>query len=113
MKELGYEFIYLATEESYVEEIFKNKFLGKIIVNKRIYYYDDIYNKQELGIFTRAKFDRDDDDYWRGLEYLSSIYLLSKCDALIAGNCGGSLAALFMNNMKYEYWYLFDLGLYS
>ncbi|MDR0507244.1 MAG: hypothetical protein LBH32_10600 [Dysgonamonadaceae bacterium] len=48
-----------------------------------------------------------------GISYLSSICLLSRCNALIAGNCGGSAAALYINNFKYEYWHLFNLGLYK
>ena len=48
-------------------------------------------------------FERENDSYYKGLEYFSSIVILSRCQALIGGNTGGSCAAMFMNNMKYEY----------
>lgn len=48
-----------------------------------------------------------------GLEYLSSVILLSACKGLIAGNCGGSDAALYFNDHGYEYYHLYDLGVYE
>lgn len=58
-------------------------------------------------------FERENDSYYKSLEYFSSVLLLSKCQGLIAGNCGGSRAAMYMNDGKYEFSYLFDLGLYE
>ena len=49
-------------------------------------------------------------NYLMGLEYLSSIILLSRCTSLIGGNCGGTMAALFFNDSRYEYTHIFDLG---
>jgi len=112
MKELNLEYIYLATEEKKIVDIFEKKFPGKILINERSY-YDEIYYKNNLKILDQINFNREKDNYFKGLEYLSSIYLLSKCSALIAGNCGGSCAALYMNNMEFEYWKLFNLGFYG
>ena len=112
VNELGCDYIYLASEEKSVENLFELNFPGKVIVNKRVY-YDEIINKNNYQHAWQIHVNNENDIKIRGLEYLSSIYLLSKCDALIGGNCGGSLAALFMNNKKYEYQFLFDLGLYG
>lgn len=112
VNELGYDYIYLASEEKSVENLFELNFPGKVIVNKRVY-YDEIINKNNYQHAWQIHVNNENDIKIRGLEYLSSIYLLSKCDALIGGNCGGSLAALFMNNKKYEYQFLFNLGLYG
>lgn len=112
MRELTLEYIYLATEEKRIVDQFEKEFPGHVIVNKRSY-YDEIYYNNNLSEIYQVNFDRKDDIYLKGLEYLSSIYLLSRCNALVAGNCGGSCAALYMNNMKYEDWKLFDLGLYG
>ena len=57
-------------------------------------------------------FERKNDNYLSGLEYLSSIILLSRCTALVGGNCGGTLGALFFNDEKYEFVHVFNLGLY-
>ncbi len=107
----GYQYIYLATEERSIHETFEEAFPGKVLVNKR-QYYDDIFNAGNHTYIYQVNFDRKDDIYLKGLEYLSSLQLLSRCDALLGGNCGGACAALYMNNMKYEHVELFNLGLY-
>lgn len=110
MSEYSLEYIYLATEEEAVSKVFRETFPGKVIENKR-HYYDRFYSEQAEWI-DQVKFGERDEIYVKGVEYLSSIYILSKCNALIGGNCGGSCAALFMNNDRYEYCNLFDLGTY-
>lgn len=109
--ELNIDYIYLATEEKSIEKSFENEFPGKVLVNKRTY-YDDYY-KKNCTYIREVNFNRENDTYYKGLEYLSSIAILSRCNALIGGNTGGSCAAMFMNNMKYEYSCLFDLGCYD
>ena len=104
--------IYLATEERAIYQQFEEAFPGRIIVNKR-QYYDEIFNSSDMSYIYQVHFDRDNDIYLKGLEYLSSLQLLSKCNVLLGGNCGGACAALYMNNMKYEHVELFDLGIYS
>lgn len=57
------------------------------------------------------KNERDDDEYLRNLEYLSSMNLLANCHMLIGGMCGGSQAVLIMRgNIPYEYLHLFDFS---
>ena len=99
-----------ATEEKKIEERFKQEFSGKILINKRSYY--DNYYANKCTYIREVNFERENDSYYKGLEYFSSIVILSRCQALIGGNTGGSCAAMFMNNMKYEYAHLFDLGCY-
>lgn len=110
MEELKLDYIYLATEEKKIEERFEKEFPGKILINKRSYY--DSYYTNNCTVIREVNFERENDNYYKGLEYLSSIVILSKCHALIGGNTGGSCAAMFMNNMKYEYAHLFNLGRY-
>jgi hypothetical protein len=112
MAELNLDYIYLATEEKRIENQFTAAFPNKIITNKRTYYDEMFYKKQMTEIY--QVFDnRNNAIYEDGLSYLSSMYLLSRCNALIAGNCGGATSALYLNDGKYEYWHLFNLGLYQ
>lgn len=111
MMELNIQYVFLATEEKRIAAQFQQEFPDQVLVNEQCY-YDEIYYKNSLNCSWEVSFERNNDNYLKGIEYLSSIYLLSKCNALIAGNCGGSRAALYMNDMKYEYWKLFDLGVY-
>lgn len=110
-----YDYIYLATEESAVEEKFNAAFPGRIIVNKR-HYFDKYYKlsaDRKRVLIADVNTGRENDEYWKSLEYLSSVNLLSKCDGLVAGCCGGSRAALYVNNGAYQTWYLFNKGVYS
>ncbi|WP_216697686.1 O-fucosyltransferase family protein [Anaerostipes faecalis] len=115
MQEFKCDYIYLATEEKKIVDEFESKFPGKILVNKREY-YDQFYNlKNENGDNVRISWvhhDRENDNYLKSLEYLSSIVLLSRCQCLIGGCCGGTQFASYMNGNKYEYCHLFDLGIY-
>ncbi len=113
--EMSVQYIYLATEEAAVVNMFNERFPGKVITNKRNYYdaYYDLYKGSETARISAVHFERENDSYYKSLEYLSSINLLSKCCGLIGGNCGGSRAALYLNDGKsYEYYHLFNLGLY-
>lgn len=108
----GYDAIYLATEERKIRDAFEKAFPDKILENKRVY-YDDIYDQDDsISYIKDVHFERKNDNYLSGLEYLSSIILLSRCAALVGGNCGGTLGALFFNDEKYEFVHVFNLGLY-
>lgn len=96
-KEYHWDYIYLATEEEQYETLLKKQYPGKILTNKRT------YGKE---VTERPGFQA-------GLEYLSSMCILSKCNMLIAGLCGGSQAAVLMNQHQYEHVYLFDIGKYQ
>lgn len=109
------EYIYLATEEKRICDLFEEAFPGKIIVNQRCYYDEFWKLSKEYGSDVRISWvhnDRENDDFYKNLEYLSSIYLLSRCTSLIGGSCGGTQAALWMNENQYEFVHLFNLGLY-
>ena len=118
LSEYSCEKIYLATEEARIEKQFEERFPGRILTNTR-YYMDDRYyeaTKQAGGnpvALEVVQFTDKDERYRQGLSYLSSIILLSSCDLLIAGNCGGSDAALYFNNNSYKYVNLFNLGMYG
>lgn len=109
IKEWGeFDSYYIATEEKAAVDKLMMKFPNKIIVNKRVY-YDSFDN---IKFLAEAKFDRENDDFLKGLEYLSSILLLSKCDSLIAGLCAGTYAANFMNEIDFRNKHFFYYGVY-
>lgn len=98
--------IYVATEDEKILErlidIYGDKLLytnQKRIRNTTTYLND---NKE----FT------DRDPFERGVEYLSSIYLLSKCNGLVAGRTTGTVGACIMAE-NYEFRYIFSLGRYG
>ena len=113
LNESKYQYIYLATEDESYYKLFVSKFgHDKILTNKRTY-YDKLYNElDKSALLHSVNFERENDQYQKGKEYLSSIVLLSKCDAIIGGHCGGSDLALFFINCKYEYVHIYNCGTY-
>jgi len=104
------DYIYLATDEKKTLNRFENEFPSRILTNKRMYYDNHDYSNMYI---TEATHNRDNDKYLNGLEYLSSIMILSKCNCLISGITSGSLAAIYINGGKYENKYIFNLGKYG
>lgn len=115
MQEYNCVFLYLATDEYRTEKMFREIFGSKLLINKRQYYdeYRDICGDDKNGRIDNIHKKRENDNYLRSIEYISSLNLLAKCNAFIAGNCGGSRAVMYMNGGKFEYCNLFNLGLYN
>ena len=109
--EKDYSFVYLATEDGRIDKIFREHYKDKLIINKR-QYYDECYKDNNLLFIKDVHFERENDDYLKGLEYLSSLAIVSKCDAFVGGNSGGTEAAVIFNGGKFEYCHIFNLGLY-
>lgn len=98
--------IYLATEDEGVYQKFYKVFGDQLKVTnaKR---YTDIKDRNINDI----SFERENDAYLRGKEYLINILLLAGCQCLVAGNAGGTYGALLMGAGS-EYQFVFDLGVY-
>ena len=104
------DYLYLATEDESIAKRVKEAFGSMVLENKRQYYDDRFRNNEYLT--SKETYNREDGAFLKGLEYFSSINLLSKCDSFVAGLCGGSQAAEFFNGNQYKTNYLFDKGVY-
>ncbi len=108
-----YTHLYVATEDETYFNMFVDKFGKDRVLSNSRKYYDTLYAQMdENALLFSVKFDRENDQYMKGKEYLSSMILLSRCDALIGGHCGGSDMAIYFNNCKYDYLHIFDCGVY-
>lgn len=107
MERWSCDHIFLATEDKGAVEIFKQRFGGKVVCTEKERYESTI--KYSFSY----KFDREFDAYLKGEEYLTEIYILSKCNCLLSSRVGILAAALPMNGGKYEEKYIYDLGLYT
>lgn len=113
MKMNKYDYIYLATEEeSIVEQFIRELGKEKVLTNARKYYDKAYSHMDKNSLLYQVNFKRENDQFYKGLEYLSSMILLSRCSALIGGHCGGTDLALFFNNLQYEYVHIFNKGVY-
>ncbi|GHS92544.1 hypothetical protein FACS1894174_03580 [Bacteroidia bacterium] len=109
MSNQNLDYIYLATEDQGIYELFRKKFGEKLITNKQ-----DRFSKQDLKqvqYLYQIKRDRERDKYFLGLEYLSSLYLLSKCNSFIGGRTRGTIGVLLMTD-GFEYQYIWNLGIF-
>jgi hypothetical protein len=102
-----YDKIFLATEDEYIFNVMK-KYYGDSLI-----YCQEHRVKNTQGKWLNELYD---DKKYKGKreqmqEYLASIYLLAKCDAIIAPNVGGTLGAMRIKG-KYDNSYIFQLGIY-
>lgn len=104
-----FDYYYIATEDNNIVKALKIKYGDKIITNDRVY-YDEFKNFKYLA---DVHFDRDNDNFLKGLEYLSSIKLISSTDYIIAGMCAGTYGANFLKPTNFKKSYFFDLGVYK
>lgn len=104
-----YEYIYLATEDLDFLERFQNIFGKKLLFVEQMR-MDHNVNKALMDI----RFDRENDNYFRGLEYCTVIEILARCDSLLANCCcGGVLGAIAINAGKYKKKQVLDAGIYT
>lgn len=106
MSEYGCSKLFLATEDSGTYQKFLDRFADKLITNKTSYidYKGGAIGKEESEQVQSRRAN--------GLEYLTTVMLLAKCDCLCAGCVSATVGALLLTE-GYEYTYLFDLGIYE
>lgn len=106
MQEQSCEFVYLATEDEGAYRKFREAF-GDYLKVTQARRCEDIGSTN----INDVSYDRENDRYLKGRDYLINIVLLSECNCLVAGSAGGTYAALLMGS-EYEYQYIYDLGNY-
>lgn len=106
MYEQGCKKIFLSTEDKYILERFRKEFEGCLI-----FYEQFMYDYDRIHYISDMKGARKNDAYLQGLEYLTSLLLLDKCNCFIGGRNGGTIGVLLFEN-KFTYEYVWNLGYY-
>lgn len=98
MSQIEYSYIFLATEVEEATIEFKREFGDQVfwVEQKR-------YAASERRWLYSIHFDRENDEFMKGLEYITVLDLLSKCNAIVGTNTGTVRAAIALNQKKYEY----------
>jgi hypothetical protein len=108
--------IYLCSEEEEVIDAFKRAFPCKVASTDRMRVRaseKERHTTYRPGEFvSEVKFKRDFDKYLTGLEYLTEMELLTKCNYLLCAMTSGTAAAIFINGNRYYEKEIFDLGVY-
>lgn len=102
--------IFLATEDKRIYNMFFKHFSDKLLTNNQVLY--DADDLKDVTYLSEIKAPRDNNNYLKGIEYLSSMYLLSKCACFIGGRTAGTIGVYFMSD-GFEYDYTWDLGNYK
>lgn len=111
-KEWGeFDYIFLATEDELIFRQMKEYYGEKIISNETERIRDT--DGKWLNELFDSQSEYSHSKKARMIEYVISVYLLSKCDALIAPIVGATLGAMRMRTTHYENLYLFQLGNYK
>ena len=111
MNDYGYEYVFLATEEDSVVEYFKSNLGAKKVITDSGKRYDE-YASSGKYVLSDMHFGRKDEKRLQGEEYLLTVSLLAKCDALMGTIVGKTVGAICINGGKYEHIDIIDLGRY-
>lgn len=99
-------YVFLATEDKKVYELFREEFKEKLLAPNVQRFQG---NKKEFLAETLKREGNIDEN---SRQYLATIYTLAKCKCLIGGRTSGSVAALILSE-GYEDFYLYNLGYYG
>ncbi len=99
-------YVFLATEDKKVYELFREEFKEKLLAPNVQRFQGD---KKE---FLAETLKREGNINENSRQYLATIYTLAKCKCLIGGRTSGSVAALILSE-GYEDFYLYNLGYYG
>lgn len=102
--------VYVATEEKKLYNLIGNAVGDDNVRENKRQYYDELFYGQNTELIGKVHFDRKDDNYWKGVEYLSSLMILSRCRSIVAGGCGATLFAMLLGD--YLQPTIFDRGVY-
>lgn len=97
--------IFVATESRKVFDSVSAAFPGITRTNPREF-YDRYYQDRKDGralVLADVRHDRENDEYLRGLEYVTTVYLLAGCDVLLGTRSGAFTAAQYLNGGAYRH----------
>lgn len=105
-----YKKIWLATEDANIYKMFKAEF-GDMLLENSQYMFSNTGDKYIADI----KVNRPNHFYTLAMEYLSSVYIISKCKYIIGGTVTGTIGAWLLSKgfENQSYIYLWNLGRYG
>jgi len=113
MKSWNCNKIFLTTEDIDILQIFTQEFGDAVISTDRSYIKYVICDSDEGRYLKHVRpHERENEKYLQGLEYLTDIVILSRCNSIIGGTSCGMIAAVLMSN-GFEHQYFFDCGVFG
>lgn len=103
------KWIYLAAEDVHIIDAYEQEFGECLFYVREVQVYGDLKPGENI---TSHSFDRENDRYLRGMEYMTQKALLTKCNCLIGGRTSGNVAVMVWQP-NYDYTYFWNLGRYG
>lgn len=92
-------YIYVATEEKRLCCELKKNFPNLIVLENKRHYIDDQFYSMDCNYVSEVTVGMENENYSRGIEYLSSLLILAKCNFIVSGISGGVVGTmLFRGN---------------
>ncbi|MBO6304213.1 MAG: hypothetical protein J6M62_03910 [Selenomonadaceae bacterium] len=98
LQEIGYRYVFLATEVFEAVEAFQSAFGDYLIYMEQLRFHAN-----ETRWLADIHSARENDTYLRGKEYLKVLYLLAQCDSLLGQHNAAFIIAPVLKNGKYEH----------
>lgn len=111
MKKYNCKYIFLASDTEMAVKKFKKKFGSVYVLTNTCRRYDCCADYR-VNALSDVHFDRENDEYLKGIEYLTTMWCLSNCDVLFGSLVGATVGALCMNKGKYVHVEIYDKGVY-
>ena len=106
-KKIGY--VYLATEDEDIAEVFKKYFGNKLIVRENLLTNKGIAGLVPVAQVVAEQFGRIES----GINYIKDIDLLSRADYLLTSGNSGAVLAIIMNDLRYKKVWFNNKGRYG
>lgn len=100
--------LFLATEDARYFKAFSMVFKKNLITTHE----NIIYENTGDTLLSDIRIDLHNEKYFRALDYLTKIVILSRCTCFAAGQTSGSVGAMIMTE-GFEHKYIWDMGRYG
>lgn len=106
IEEFGFNRVFLVAESVDTNNLMMDKY-GDCLITTNRHRWKYTVSDGDVQVNGRVE-----SMYQNNVEYLEEVYLLSKCEGLLAGKCSGSIVAALWNDGKYDVLDIMKLGSY-
>lgn len=111
MREWNCDYIFAECQTTFVESKLRMKFGDKFLCTSRERFdVSDLSYDSWIAAVKKSNVIKE--RVKNNIDYLKSIYMLSKCTSIFAGKCSGTVVASFWNNNNYENMVIINKGVY-
>ena len=111
MEKYQCDYVFMASDTDKAIRFFEQHMGKTVVLTNDAKRYDD-FSEKHANVLSEMHFERENDEYLKGMEYLTTIYLLSKCNVLVGSLVGSTIGAICMNCGAYEHVQIIDKGVY-